>query len=609
MSDITEIKRRLHDRVQSVVEHLLPNGQREGHEWCVGSTAGERGKSLKVHLTGQKAGLWSDFATGGGGDLIDLWREVRGVDLLKTLDEARDWLGMQRPEFHRPVERRQYRRPPKPQCNTPRGSVLSYLVEARNIPFEIIERYKIGEQGRNIIFPFLLPDGTLPLAKFRAAEDGARPQPTSSGCEPVLFGWQAIPPDAREVILTEGEIDALSWAAYGWPAMSLPFGGGSGNKQQWIENEFDRMARFERIYLATDMDEEGNKAAEEIANRLGRHRCLRVTMPFKDGNECRIEGVPRDVMAKCITDAAHLDPETLRFPSWYAANVISLFYPEPGAELGYALPIGSLLGKVRIRPAEVTGWTGNSGDGKTQILSHCTVDWVKQGSRICLASLEMKPGQTLKRMVKQVVGVGLPTREAIHAALRWLDRGLLLYDLTGKQKVDALLDAFAYARARYGCDQFVIDSLMRLGIAGDDYNAQENTIFRIVEWAMKHHVHVHLVAHSRKGDKERSVPETGDIKGAMELGANMANIISIWRNRKHEDAIKAEKDPVEKRKLEAKPGVLLNVAKQRNGDWEGRAALWFDPESYRYRSRHDDDRWRESYLPPDWSDDDAEAVA
>ena len=35
----------------------------------------------------------------------------------------------------------------------------------------------------------------------------------------------------------EGEIDALSWAAYGQNALSLPFGGGGGAKQQWIENE------------------------------------------------------------------------------------------------------------------------------------------------------------------------------------------------------------------------------------------------------------------------------------------------------------------------------------------------------------------------------------
>ena len=58
---VTEIARMLADRSQTVAELLLPNGHRESGEWRAGSTAGERGQSLGVHLTGEKAGVWSDF--------------------------------------------------------------------------------------------------------------------------------------------------------------------------------------------------------------------------------------------------------------------------------------------------------------------------------------------------------------------------------------------------------------------------------------------------------------------------------------------------------------------------------------------------------------------
>src|SRR5690606_14659374 len=144
-------------------------------------------------------------------------------------------------------------RPPKPQCNKPQGRVRDYLTEIRNIPTDVLDLYRVGERGDEIIFPFLLPSGELALAKSRKAEDGAAPRPTAANCEPVLFGWQAIPDKAREVVITEGEIDALSWAAYGYPSMSVPFGGGKGGKQSWIENEFDRLDRFEKIYISTDM--------------------------------------------------------------------------------------------------------------------------------------------------------------------------------------------------------------------------------------------------------------------------------------------------------------------------------------------------------------------
>lgn len=72
MADITQVKRLLADRVQAVAEHLLPNGRKEANEWRVGSTAGEKGQSLGVHLSGAKAGVWADFASGEGGDLLDL---------------------------------------------------------------------------------------------------------------------------------------------------------------------------------------------------------------------------------------------------------------------------------------------------------------------------------------------------------------------------------------------------------------------------------------------------------------------------------------------------------------------------------------------------------
>ncbi|MEY9806964.1 AAA family ATPase [Bradyrhizobium elkanii] len=593
--DITEISRLLADRAASVAEYLLPRGRKDGAEWRVGSIDGEPGQSLGVHLTGHKAGIWAEFNDGTSGDLLDLWCEVKRVSLSEALDQAREWLGVTRPKAHN-EPKKTYTRPPKPSCVVPQGRVRDYLIEERNIPNEVLARYKIGESGNDIIFPYILPDGVLALAKTRRAQDGADPIPTAKNCEPVLFGWQAVPENAREIVITEGEIDALSWAAFGFAAMSIPFGGGGGGKQNWIENEFERMDRFERIFISTDMDKPGDEAAEEIANRLGRHRCLRVKLPHKDANKCLVEGLSRAEMAKFLDGAIHLDPEGLRRASDFVDAVTALFWPAHDAKPGYKTPYGKLGEKLLFRPGELTLWTGSSGAGKSQILSDCMVDWVNQGSRICLSSLEMKPEQSLKRMCKQTVGVDRPTDRAIRDALQWLDRGLLLYERVGKSGVRGLLDIFSFARAKYGCDQFVIDSLMRLGIPADDYNAQEQAMFEMVDWTLKNNVHVHLVAHSRKGDKDRGVPETEDVKGAMEIGANAFNIVTVWRNRKLEDQVKAAKSDEERRQLEEKPGVIMNIAKQRNGDFEGKVGLWFDQASYQYQSSFDRSDWNRRYL-------------
>jgi twinkle protein len=48
-------------------------GARKARNGVRARPAAKRDESLKVHLTGDKAGIWQDFATGEGGDLLDLW--------------------------------------------------------------------------------------------------------------------------------------------------------------------------------------------------------------------------------------------------------------------------------------------------------------------------------------------------------------------------------------------------------------------------------------------------------------------------------------------------------------------------------------------------------
>lgn len=95
LTDIGDIVGGLAARSEALARELLPHGVREGHEWRVGSLAGEAGRSLAVHLGGGKAGVWSDFASGESGDALDL---VAGVlyrgDKKRALAWARHWLGI-----------------------------------------------------------------------------------------------------------------------------------------------------------------------------------------------------------------------------------------------------------------------------------------------------------------------------------------------------------------------------------------------------------------------------------------------------------------------------------------------------------------------------------
>lgn len=85
----------LRERMEELCARLLPGGKRQGHEWLAGSVNGEAGKSLHVELRGPKTGMWTDFASDEGGDVLKLIQLTQGLpDYKAVMDWARDYLGL-----------------------------------------------------------------------------------------------------------------------------------------------------------------------------------------------------------------------------------------------------------------------------------------------------------------------------------------------------------------------------------------------------------------------------------------------------------------------------------------------------------------------------------
>jgi hypothetical protein len=93
---IGEIAGMLAGRAEALARELLPDGKRHGPEWVAPSRWGGTTRSLSVHLSGQKAGVWRDFATGDmGGDALDLVAQIACAgDKGRAVRWARAWLGL-----------------------------------------------------------------------------------------------------------------------------------------------------------------------------------------------------------------------------------------------------------------------------------------------------------------------------------------------------------------------------------------------------------------------------------------------------------------------------------------------------------------------------------
>lgn len=101
LNDTEVLRAGLLDRLESVLLYLFPQGRIRGGKFYVGDVDGNAGKSLVVELEGDRRGLWKDFASDEGGDVIDLWARSQGLsarhDFPRLANEIRQWLGVAAP--------------------------------------------------------------------------------------------------------------------------------------------------------------------------------------------------------------------------------------------------------------------------------------------------------------------------------------------------------------------------------------------------------------------------------------------------------------------------------------------------------------------------------
>ena len=567
-----ELSQRMASEAASIAQYLLPKGKRQSGEWKAGSTGGEEGKSLSVRLSGAKAGVWADFASGEGGDLLDLWMAVRGLSISAAMSEAMQYLGIRDTMPEKPAQ--PFKRPAKPSGQAAKAGAMEWL-QKRGLTPETIAAFKIAEQLRDgktyALFPYLR-DGELVNVKYRNVAE-KRDMRQEGGAEPCLFGWHLIDPKARTVAICEGEIDAMTLHQVGVPALSVNAGAGN---HQWIENDWSRLDRFSEILIFFDNDESGEKGAREVMHRIGAERCKRVILPAKDANEYLLSGADGSDFWDCIKASKPQDPEELRQASDFIDRVKALFYPAHGDERDPVLRLDRDVEWFEFRTGELTVWTGYNGHGKSLMLSQILLGLMQQGERVVVFSGEMTPERQLKRVAKQAAGLDRPTMGYLDALGRWLHDKMWLFNVVGSASIERLLTVFLYASKRYGTRHFVIDSLMMTDVPEDGagaMTAQKEAVRKLCDFAKRNSCHIHLVAHPRKGVDESKGPGKLDVAGSSKITDGADNVFTVWSARRDESK---ETDPDE-------PDARLELQKQRNGDMQHYSLkLWFNKSAQQF---------------------------
>lgn len=264
-------------------------------------------------------------------------------------------------------------------------------------------------------------------------------------------------------------------------------------------------------------------------------------------------------------------------------------------ERKYFLPWVKTRDSFDFRPAEMTVWGGINGHGKSLVTAFVALSLMKQGQKVCIANFELKPRQTLERMARMFCGMnpyspefqngdGIASLDALYDEFAaWTEGKLWIYDQHGSAQADKVLAVTRYCARELGIQHIFIDNLAKCVKGEDDYNGQKLFVDQLFSTGQDESIHVHLVHHLRKGNKETDFIDKNDFKGSGSVTDQPDNLIGVWRNKAKENDVKLNGKNA---KSINDPDVVLKVFKQRNYDGatddEPMINLWFDRDSWQY---------------------------
>ncbi len=332
---------------------------------------------------------------------------------------------------------------------------------------------KANYKGKAVqVAPYHDENGRIVAQKVRNASKGFIWLGDQTDAMP--FGAQAWPKSGRMIVVTEGEIDALSMSQVQgnkWPVVSIGCGAGPQIKK-WMASNRDYFLGFEKVILMFDMDDPGRKAANEAAAILGaRAHIAELPGGFKDANEMLVAGKV-DELINAMWKALPYRPE----------GVVELMTLEESVKVppkhGLTLPWKELAEKTYgLRRGEIWAFGAATGAGKTatflQLMHHLsTVEHIPVAGFF----LEQSVRETATRLA------GVQAQKPLHIPdAGWdesdIDRSfeafkqggkVFLYDSFGNNTWDTIREKIEYLHHAEGVNFFFLDHLTALATWQED---------------------------------------------------------------------------------------------------------------------------------------------
>lgn len=398
----------------------------------------------------------------------------------------------------------------------PRG-IGNHTLEKNGVHIAITTFSQDGKKRQAIAFPYYFGSKVVNI-KFRSS---AKDFKMVSGAPLVFYRLNEIVLE-DEVIITEGEIDALSYVEVGYDnVISVPDGAPSPTsnpkklQMRYLNDAHDVMSDKKRFYLSLDSDGPGRALRDELARRLGKARCYVVKYPSdcKDANEVLVKH-GRDVLVGCIEDAAPYPID----------GAVSLGDIEDSLDDIYekGFPSGVLSGfsksfdkLIRLPPKMLTVVTGIPNHGKSPFVDQLSLSLAKtHGWKTAFfspenGSVEIHVSRLIRQYVKKnIFGSHRMTRAEYEEAKRFIKEHMFfVFPRDMDFSADNVLDLFAYFVAKEGVKNVVIDPWNTIEHQSKTTESITQYVGRMLNrfkyFAREYGVHFIVVAHPYKLYKEK----------------------------------------------------------------------------------------------------------
>ena len=595
-----ELKVKLSSNINSLMNEVFPDAKREtAGKYTMGDLDGNPGRSTSVYLhNSQPVYIAKDNATGQCINILELLIRKRGTGYHDTVRWALRWLGISQSEIH-PVKKASAIVEAKLETTALRGSETAKYMAGRGINERVCSKYGVApymQSGKEFwTAPFYDEEGRSRMFKCTNIERGSKKQIwTSKPTFWSLFGLDTID-DNKSILLTEGEIDAMSLDAIqsgmpetsedtAIPALSVPCG---VSNMDWIANNFQTLSGLETIFCCCDNDSAGDQLFLKLGERLGVDRVKRLSIPpeYNDVNQWHLDAKPtyQDLFA-LIHEAQGHTLSTLSKANEFGVQLTDEItrYEQERECRNFIWPV-----PLSLRPSELIIATGLSGHGKSQLCYEILLHQALEQNRKSLAiSFEI----TIPNMLWNLAHIHAeeaPTYENQDEIIKDFDN-IFFMDSSSfksiKHNWEGVEENIRFAKQKWGVSFVLIDSFQYLA-PKLDFDLQSLIVKSMQRLAVKEQMTILLIAHSdgKKMDQGGKYPpkSPSDILGSQDTGAAAHTIFSCWRNTQ-KGLIMSGDDEEQKKVWSKKCDGKFTVFKQRATGDNFEKDLWFDTKKRKF---------------------------